>query len=76
MLNNPRFAKNECSLFARTKKFMDEYNVIIERVFQVMTDHLRAQILSVTYSLFDFSFDGGGFQVIILLVQLFYYFGF
>ncbi len=61
MLNDPDFAKYGGSSLARTKKFMDEDHVIVERVSQSLIDHLDSEIFSFADSLLDFIFDGKDF---------------
>jgi hypothetical protein len=57
MLNDSRLAKDRCSSLARTKKFMNEDDVIIERVSQFLIDHLESEIFSFADSLLDFRLD-------------------
>ncbi len=57
MLNDSDFAKDRCSSLARTKKFMNEDDVIIERVSQFLIDHLESEIFSFADSLLDFRLD-------------------
>jgi hypothetical protein len=58
MLNDSGFAKYENSSLARTKKFMNEDDIIVECVFEVLNDHLESKIFSFADSLLDFDFDG------------------
>jgi hypothetical protein len=57
MLNDSDFAKYESSSLARTKKFMNEDHVIVERVSQFLIDHLDFEIFSFADSLLDFRLD-------------------
>jgi hypothetical protein len=61
MLNGPGFAKYENSSLARTKKFMDEDDIIAECVLEVLNDHFESKIFSFADSLLDFDFDGEDF---------------
>jgi hypothetical protein len=57
MLNDSDFAKYESSSLARTKKFMNEDDIIVECVLEVLNDHLESKIFSFVDSLLDFDFD-------------------
>jgi hypothetical protein len=57
MLNDSDFAKYESSSLARTKKFMNEDDIIVECVLEVLNDHLESKIFSFTDSLLDFDLD-------------------
>jgi hypothetical protein len=61
MLNGPGFAKYEDSSLARTKKFMDEDDIIIECVLEALNDHFGPKIFSFADSLLDFDLDGKDF---------------
>jgi hypothetical protein len=61
MLNDPRLAKDRCSSLARTKKFMDEDDIIAECVLEALNDHLGSKIFSFADSLLDFDLDGEDF---------------
>jgi hypothetical protein len=57
MLNDSDFAKYENSSLVRTKKFMNEDDIIVECVFEVLNDHFESKIFSFADSLLDFDFD-------------------
>jgi hypothetical protein len=57
MLNDPGFAKYESSSLARTKKFMNKNDIIVECVLEALNDHLESKIFSFVDSLLDFDFD-------------------
>jgi hypothetical protein len=57
MLNRSRLAKDECSSLVRTKKFMNEDDIIVECVFEILNDHFESKIFSFADSLLDFDFD-------------------
>jgi hypothetical protein len=57
MLNDSDFAKYKDSSFARTKKFMNEDDIIVECVLEVLNDHFESNIFSFADSLLDFDFD-------------------
>ncbi len=57
MLNDSDFAKYENSSLARTKKFMNEDDIIVECVLEVLNDHLESKIFSFADSLLDFALD-------------------
>jgi hypothetical protein len=57
MLNDSDFAKYKDSSLARTKKFMNEDNIIVECVLEVLNDHFESKIFSFADSLLDFDFD-------------------
>jgi hypothetical protein len=61
MLNRSRLAKDECSSLARTKKFMNEDDIIVECVLEALNDHFESKIFSFADSLLDFDFDGRDF---------------
>jgi hypothetical protein len=57
MLNDSDLTKYESSSLARTKKFMNEDDVIVECVLETLNNHLESKIFSFADSLFDFDFD-------------------
>jgi hypothetical protein len=57
MLNDSDFAKYEDSSFVRTKKFMNEDDIIVECVLEILNDHFESKIFSFADSLFDFDLD-------------------
>jgi hypothetical protein len=61
VLNDSDFAKYEDSSLARTKKFMNEDDIIVECVLEVLNNHLESKIFSFADSLLDFDFDGRNF---------------
>jgi hypothetical protein len=61
MLNDSDFAKYESSSLARTKKFMNEDDIIVECVLEVLNDHLESKIFSFADSLLYFDFDEKSF---------------
>jgi hypothetical protein len=61
MLNDSNFAKYESSSLARTKKFMNENDIIVECVLEVLNDHFESKIFSFADSLLDFDFDERNF---------------
>jgi hypothetical protein len=61
VLNGPGFAKYRGPSLARTKKFMDEDDIIAECVLEALNDHFGPKIFPFADPLLDFGFDGGGF---------------
>jgi hypothetical protein len=61
MLNDSDFAKYEDSSLARTKKFMNEDDIIVECVLEVLNNHFESKIFSFADSLLDFDFDERNF---------------
>jgi hypothetical protein len=61
MLNDSRLAKDECSSLARTKKFMNEDDIIVECVLEALNDHFESKIFSFADSLLDFDLDEKNF---------------
>jgi hypothetical protein len=57
MLNDSNFAKYEDSSLARTKKFMNEDDIIVECVLEALNDHFESKIFSFADSLLNFDFD-------------------
>jgi hypothetical protein len=57
MLNDSDFAKYEDSSLARTKKFMNEDDIIVECVFVVLNDHFESKIFLFADSLLDFDLE-------------------
>jgi hypothetical protein len=57
MLNDSDFAKYEDSSLVRTKKFMNENDIIVECVFEVLNNHFELKIFSFADSLLDFDLD-------------------
>jgi hypothetical protein len=57
MLNDSDFAKYKSSSLARTKKFMNKDDIIVECVLEILNDHLESKIFSFADSLLDFDFD-------------------
>jgi hypothetical protein len=57
MLNDSRVAKDKCSSLARTKKFMNEDDIIVKCVLEVLNDHFESKIFSFADSLLDFDLD-------------------
>jgi hypothetical protein len=57
MLNDSDFAKYEDLSLARTKKFMNEDDIIVECAFKVLNDHFESKIFSFADSLLDFDLD-------------------
>jgi hypothetical protein len=57
MLNDSRVAKDRCSSLARTKKFMNEDDIIVKCVLEALNDHFELKIFSFADSLLDFDLD-------------------
>jgi hypothetical protein len=57
MLNDSDFAKYRDSSLVRTKKFMNEDDIIVECILEVLNDHFESKIFSFADSLLDFDFD-------------------
>jgi hypothetical protein len=57
MLNDSDFAKYESSSLARTKKFMNKDDIIVECVLEVLNDYFESKIFSFADSLLDFDLD-------------------
>ncbi len=62
MLNDSDFAKYENSSLVRTKKFMNENDIIVECVFEFLNDHFESKIFSLANSLLDFNLDKWDFN--------------
>ncbi len=61
MLNDSDFAKYRNSSLVRTKKFMNEDDIIVECVLEALNDHFEPKIFSFADSLLDFDFDERNF---------------
>jgi hypothetical protein len=57
MLNDSDFAKYENSSLARTKKFMNEDDIIVKCILEALNDHFESKIFSFADSLLDFDLD-------------------
>jgi hypothetical protein len=57
MLNDSDFTKYENSSLVRTKKFMNENDIIVESVLEILNDHLESKIFSFADSLLNFDLD-------------------